>query len=533
MIASLNSQKLWVLALLSALLYLSTVGVSDLIAQDTEVDALDVDPFADTFGDQPVVSIDTAEEGTAEGGIAENGTGVAGDGGEEQTPQQKTPEEVLQEAQQHMENEEWAEAVQKFSSILAVSPRYVPGYVMRGRALAQLEEIDLALQSLSQAVIYGSQFPDVFIERGKLYLETRQYREAVDDFEQAVQLQPANGELQFLRGKAQSRLAQELGASGGLTAAGLHDTAMKALDRAILLDEDYAEAYAERANVHLSLGDADAAVEDLGRATEIEPDNAQFVARLALVYSRRAESEDAAREPDEDQLREDYRNAISAFHEYLAIAEELGLLEQDADPPEDPEDILPERAILGLSSAQINLADKTDDPELFHDAVQSCNRAIELQPQLPTAFYQRGVAQRMLTDLPAAVDSFSEAIDISPEFSEARLRRGIAWYHMGEFDLALGDFERAADSRDGRGSFWAGATLAKQGEFVEAVQQYSNAIQQNALYKPAYNNRGLAFMKLGLFEQAAKDFRTLLRMNPNNSVARQRRDLALHQMQLQ
>lgn len=514
MLASLKGQKLWVSALLGAFVCLITFGVSVLPAQDN---ALDIDPFADTFGDDPVVSVEPDE-----GADDESGEG-------EEAPAQKTPEEVLQEAQQHMEKEEWAEAVQKFSSILAVSPRYVPGYVLRGRALGQLGENELALQSLSQAVIYGSQFPEVFIERGKIFLEERQYREAADDFEQAVQLMPSSAELQFLRGKSQARLAQELGASGGFTSAGLFDTAMKALDRAIFLDEEYAEAYGERANVHIGMGDADAAVDDLERAAELESDNAQYVVRLALVYSRRAEAEDAAREPDEKQLHEDYRKAILAFKDYLSIAEDFGLLEDDADPPEDPEDILPEQALLGLASAQINLADKTDETGLFRDAIESCDKAIDLRPQLPTAFYQRGVAQRMLNELSAAVDSFSEALDMSPEFSEARLRRGIVWYHMGQFDLALGDFERAAESRDGRGNFWAGATLARQGNYVEAAQQYSTTIKQNPLYKPAYNNRGLAYMKLGLYKQAAKDFTTLLRMNPKNSIARQRRDLALGQ----
>jgi len=247
---------------------------------------------------------------------------------------------------------------------------------------------------------------------------------------------------------------------------------------------------------------------------------------VAIFYNRRAETEDNGYEPDEEQIESDFRKAISAYEDYLNIAEEMGLLSPDAEPPEDPEDILPMQALLGLASAQINLGDKLTDSSLFRDAIDTCNQVVEIEPRSPTAYHQRGVAQRMLEDLPMALESFSEALKLSPDFGEARLRRGIVWYHMGEYDLALGEFERAAESRDGRGQFWAGAALAQQGDFVEAISRYSNAIRENPLYEPAFNSRGLAYMRLGLFEQAAKDFRTLVRMNLKNSTAQQRQDLA-------
>jgi len=473
-------------------------------------DPADVDPFADTFDDDPV----SVEQGAVEG---------SGDPAE---PVQKTPEEILAEAQAHMENGEWSDAVQKFSAILSKNPRYVPGYLLRGQALAELGEYELAIQSLSQAVIYGSEYPQVFVARGKIYLEVQQYREAADDFEQAVQMTPASAELQFLRGKSQARLAQELGSTGGLTAANLFSTGLKALDRAIEHDGEFAEAYAERANVQVSMGEIDKAVEDLEKAVDLDPENEQYLARVAIFYNRRAETEDNGYEPDEEQIESDFRKAISAYEDYLNIAEEMGLLSPDAEPPEDPEDILPMQALLGLASAQINLGDKLTDSSLFRDAIDTCNQVVEIEPRSPTAYHQRGVAQRMLEDLPMALESFSEALKLSPDFGEARLRRGIVWYHMGEYDLALGEFERAAESRDGRGQFWAGAALAQQGDFVEAISRYSNAIRENPLYEPAFNSRGLAYMRLGLFEQAAKDFRTLVRMNLKNSTAQQRQDLA-------
>jgi tetratricopeptide (TPR) repeat protein len=137
-----------------------------------------------------------------------------------------------------------------------------------------------------------------------------------------------------------------------------------------------------------------------------------------------------------------------------------------------------------------------------------------------------------LGELRAAVDSWDKALELErrPDYY---LRRGIAWYYLGENQLARRDFEVAEALFDGRGLFWAGVTYAKEGDYHNAVRLYTAALRLAPEFKPAYNNRGLAYMQLGDYARAARDFDELVRRDPQDTVSLQRRDDARRRDQAQ
>ena len=97
--------------------------------------------------------------------------------------------------------------------------------------------------------------------------------------------------------------------------------------------------------------------------------------------------------------------------------------------------------------------------------------------------------------------------------------------------MARQDFEIAvaatAGGGDPRAAFWIGATYAEEGDWYQAVRYYTDALRMNPEYKPAYNNRGLAYLQLGLYGRAARDFNHLVRRDRDDNVARKRRDTAI------
>ena len=490
-----------------------------------QVNLDDINPFGDDAG-----TTDTGTDGLLDD------TPVQPAGPEET---QKTFDDYYKDAEALAAEGKCAEAIEVYSQILAANPNYFPAYVGRGKCLAELGENELALESLTSAVSFAARYPAIFAEasaeRGKVLLQLGQYQEAADDFSAAVQSNPSDAEFLYYRGKSFMKLA-----SLPQTGFGQQDyvgQAISSLSRSIELDENYAEAYSERGNAYAAQGRYDKSVDDLEQASELDGETSKTKAQLGFVLLRRAEFEKNKYDAELDSVVADYQSAIDAFSEYLKI-------EGDREPEEyedieDPEFVKPGQVYLGRALAKISMADEqgsAGQSGLYQSAIDDTDKVLEFDEASVAAVYQKGVAKRMMGDLEGAVDTFTDALDMAPQYSDALLRRGICYYYLNELESARGDFNQVtalSEIPDGRSDFWIGVTFAKDGNYEEAIRMYTRAIRLNPAYKPAYNNRGLALMKVGRYDRAALDFEELIRRNRKDTVARQRRDMARQMMNQQ
>jgi tetratricopeptide (TPR) repeat protein len=67
-----------------------------------------------------------------------------------------------------------------------------------------------------------------------------------------------------------------------------------------------------------------------------------------------------------------------------------------------------------------------------------------------------------------------------------------------------------------------------QKRYQEAVKHYSQAIQLDPDYKDAYNNRGIAYYRLGLHPQAIADYTKLIGMDPHYILAYSNRGIVYY-----
>ena len=72
-----------------------------------------------------------------------------------------------------------------------------------------------------------------------------------------------------------------------------------------------------------------------------------------------------------------------------------------------------------------------------------------------------------------------------------------------------------------------GNTLADQGNYSDAIADYSKAIAADPTYAPAYCNRGIALYMLGKPQEAIADFTKTITLDPSNAPAYNNRGLAL------
>jgi len=81
---------------------------------------------------------------------------------------------------------------------------------------------------------------------------------------------------------------------------------------------------------------------------------------------------------------------------------------------------------------------------LFH-----LKKLIELDPENPEHYYNRGVAHGHLENYELAISNYTKAIKLNPEDFEAYGNRGVAYDALGEESKAIADFEKCLSMNPG------------------------------------------------------------------------------------
>jgi tetratricopeptide (TPR) repeat protein len=161
---------------------------------------------------------------------------------------------------------------------------------------------------------------------------------------------------------------------------------------------------------------------------------------------------------------------------------------------------------------------------------------------LAAALFTRGIAERMVGQLGAAVRTLTHAIELrstlppddstGPFLADAYYRRGICFHMIGEDKMAISDFESASHlvAGDARPNLWEGFTYAKIGDYQQALRAYGDAIAASDRFTPAYYNRGLSYMMIGNYKKAIADFNDAIRLEPANAEYYFKRGIAYEQM---
>lgn len=134
----------------------------------------------------------------------------------------------------------------------------------------------------------------------------------------------------------------------------------------------------------------------------------------------------------------------------------------------------------------------------FATAETQWTKAIELAPQNPAAWSNRGNAHLSQFQLPEALADFNQAVILAPNLPDPYINRGIAWEALGDWSNAIKDYDRAIEL-----------------DPKDAV---------------AYNNRGNAKGGSGDWEGATADFKTATELAPGLAAAGVNYALALYQI---
>ena len=168
------------------------------------------------------------------------------------------------------------------------------------------------------------------------------------------------------------------------------------------------------------------------------------------------------------------------------------------------------------------IVDETEIPEeekqaAYEKAILHYTHALELKPNIPEGYNNRGNAYRDKGEIDKAIEDYNMAIKSDPEDAVPYNNRGVAYLNKGEVDIAIQDFSKAVecDTEDANAYNNRGVAYFDKGEIGRAIKEYSTAIDLKPEYADAYGNRGMAWLHLKEWEKAKDDLTTAMEMEIN------------------
>jgi tetratricopeptide (TPR) repeat protein len=144
-----------------------------------------------------------------------------------------------------------------------------------------------------------------------------------------------------------------------------------------------------------------------------------------------------------------------------------------------------------------------------HDeALKDCTRAIELNPQLVSAYFRRGLIYGERGDIDLALQDYGSTIGLNPQQIDAYLQRSWIYFRQNNYDLAKVDCQviQSLDSSCFWPNYIIGVIESISGLKREAIDSLTKAIEISANYVSARYHRGIVYHQLGDIANATTDF---------------------------
>jgi tetratricopeptide (TPR) repeat protein len=153
-------------------------------------------------------------------------------------------------------------------------------------------------------------------------------------------------------------------------------------------------------------------------------------------------------------------------------------------------------------------------------AIQSCSKAIEIDPNYAAAYFRRGYAYLNLRKYDQAIADFTKDIELIPVATRSYINRGTVYMHQQKYDLAISDLSKSIEINPTEPQAWLdrGLVYILQNKSELAIPDCQKAIELEEKYWNAYFCLGRAFSNQGKYESAIDNFNKAIELAPTTEA---------------
>lgn len=158
----------------------------------------------------------------------------------------------------------------------------------------------------------------------------------------------------------------------------------------------------------------------------------------------------------------------------------------------------------------------------LQNALTIAQKAIDIDPEIPVAYFVRGVAYRELGDWPHALAEAEKAIVYDPNYAGAHVLLATLLFFDGRAEEGLGLMQRAIalnPQHPFNYSFHLGQAYYMLGKYEEAVGALNRVLESNPAFERAHIWLAAALAEQGRSDEARWEIQQVLASNPDFSIA--------------
>jgi tetratricopeptide (TPR) repeat protein len=345
----------------------------------------------------------------------------------------------------------------------------------------------------------GNAKPSIRIERGNQLLRLNRDKEAEEEFDHAIALNPSFVHLAWY------------GKGTALAEQGNFPEAIRAFEASLKKKPDYPPAFSKLSAVYRELKDYKNALATIKNAIKLTPRNANFYnEKWNILVQLKRNSE-----------------ALSTINEAIVLSPRAAFYTNRGNTYDDLKDYA--KAITDYTKA---IAINPESLEAYFNrgiiyaalkdyakAIADYTKAIAINPEDSGVYNNRGSAYDDLKDYAKAIADYTKAIAINPEYAKAYFNRGITYAALKDYAKAITDYTKAIaiNPKDADTYYSRGITYAALKDYAKAIADYTKAIAINPEYAKAYFNRGSAYDDLKDYASEIADYTKAIAIDPKDA----------------
>ncbi len=451
-------------------------------------------------------------------------------------PLEQTPARLLKQAQSITDPSNRIELLDQALKDPSIKPELLSQiFYERAMAFKSVKDYFRAIEDFDSSVANSGKHPDAPVEKAYCLIMIDQLDEARRVVDRILTTRPGSAQVYVLKGMIYER-------QGSISRAADEYT------RALAYDANYIPALRLRANALVREGKPRKGLDDLNTLAQLEKSNPDILLNRARVQTKLNNFSAALSDYGHvESLRPGNETVIKEKVDTLFKADkpEKALESVSAFVSKHPDDVeglvLLARAYIILNNSAaaeknlrlalvkqptwapaylylgVILAGKRD-----HDrALESLNRAIELDQSLTEAYKERAkIFIELKEPVPAGLD-LTSALDLDPADAETLVLRASTFMERMLYEAAIADYTKALELTPGdlRILYERASAYARSTEFEPALADLNSLVLANNDFARAFTLRGVVNYELGRLPQAREDFDKSVALNPRDPYA--------------